>query len=110
MDSDTKKNTKTITGNTEINEETYSKGEHPNSLANLKPFPKGISGNPLGRPTKYESLKQSLNKLGEEETEDYWNKSQGTRKNQVLETIWKQAIKGEIKYVQLLAWLGCLDK
>ena len=57
-----------------------------------------------------EDLKKSLNKLGEEETVDYWNKSQGTRKNQVLETIWKQAIKGEIKYVQLLAWLGCLDK
>ena len=34
----------------------YSRGEHPNSQANLKPFPKGMSGNPLGRPHKFVKL------------------------------------------------------
>ena len=30
----------------DIKESEYSRGEHPNSLKNLKPFPKGVS-NPL---------------------------------------------------------------
>ena len=42
--------------NISANNENYSKGEHPNSKANLKPFPKGVSGNPLGRPHKFVKL------------------------------------------------------
>ena len=49
-------------------------------------------------------------KLGEEETFDYHEKSKGTRKEQVLKRIWDDAIRtGDIKKIQLLAFLGCLD-
>lgn len=34
----------------------YGRGEHPNSLANLKRIPKGQSGNPKGRPPKDYSI------------------------------------------------------
>ena len=104
------KTSESFTGNTEIEENNYKRGEHPNSQSNLTPFPKGISGNPLGRPTKFENLKMALNELGDEETLDYKNNSKGTRREQVLKTIWKEAIRGDLKYVQLLGWLGCLDE
>ena len=38
------------------------RGKHPNSQANLKPFEKGISGNPSGRPTKHQKFKEALMK------------------------------------------------
>ena len=88
----------------------YTRGEHPNSLKNLKPFPKGVSGNPLGKPLKYENLKRVLNEYGDGETTDWRGKAEGTRRQQVWERIWKQAIAGDIKYVQFLAYLGCLDE
>ena len=31
---------------TACSEDAYERGFHPNSLKNLKPFPKGVSGNP----------------------------------------------------------------
>ena len=34
------------------NKEKYEPGKHPNSLANLIPISKGVSGNPNGRPKK----------------------------------------------------------
>ena len=36
----------------------HEHGKHPNSLANLKPFEKGISGNPAGRSSKFIQFKK----------------------------------------------------
>ena len=102
-----------IANNRETDEDDeYSQGMHPNSLKAIKnhQYPKGFSGNILGRKPNYEQLKQQLIKLGEEETFDYNDKSKGTRKEQVLKRIWDDAIKyGDMRKIQLLAFLGCLD-
>ena len=39
--------------------EKHEHGKHPNSLANLKPFEKGISGNPAGRSSKFIQFKKA---------------------------------------------------
>ena len=54
-------------------------------------------------------LKKELIELGKEETFNYHDESLGTRKEQVLKRIWTDAISGDMKKIQLLAWLGCLD-
>jgi len=94
-------------------------GKHPNSLANLKPYEPGQSGNPGGRPTKYKKLGDALLPLGkkrevkyewDENQEEYVNyESDDTYREEVLEVIWQRARNGDIKYVELLAQLGCLD-
>ena len=102
---------------TAFNEKEFARGEHPNSLKNLKPFPKGVSGNPLGKPHKYHKLAESLSKLGSNKVfKEKWNGSEyetietdKTWKENVLETVWAKARTGDIKFVQLLAYLGCLD-
>ena len=95
-------------------------GKHPNSLANLKPYEKGVSGNPGGRPTKYQKLADALLPYAEKrESKHKWNdkleefvnfESDDTYREEVLEVIWKRARNGDIKYVELLAQLGCLDQ
>ena len=40
--------------------EKHEHGKNPNSLANLQPFEKGVSGNPGGRNVKYAKLKNAL--------------------------------------------------
>ena len=102
---------------TACSENAYERGFHPNSLKNLKPFPKGLSGNPLGKPHKYTKLAESLSKLGSKKVNiEKWNgtkyeriETDKTNKDIVLETIWSKARVGDMKYVQLLAYLGCLD-
>ena len=93
-----------------FNDSEYTRGEHPNSLKNLKPFPKGVSGNPLGKPHKYQKLADNLNKIGDKEVVGYKGISEGfTYREGVLEKVWKKAQYGDIKFIQLLAYLGCLD-
>ena len=41
---------------------------------------------------------------------DYSNKPMGTLKELVLKRIWNDARHGDMKKIQLLAWLGCLDQ
>jgi hypothetical protein len=86
-------------------------GKHPNSQKALKKyqFPKGVSGNIMGRKPNFESLKEELSKLADEEVTNYRDEVLGTRKQIVLERIWKDAQDGDMKKIQLLAWLGCLD-
>ena len=95
-------------------------GKHPSSLANLRKWKKGQSGNPGGRPKKYGKLAKSLNDYGEKKAIKYvWNdelseytetKNDMSYKEEVLEVIWQQARKGHLKHIELLANLGCLDK
>ena len=94
---------------TNNNEEKEAHGKHPNSLKNLKKWEKGQSGNPIGRPLKYQKLKQELQKLGNEETLDYYDKPQGKRKEQLLNKMWAMAIKGDIQMIKVLLWLGVFD-
>ena len=98
-------------------ESEYTRGEHPNSLKNLKPFPKGVSGNPLGRPHKYHKLADALLALADNKvTKQEWDghgyvtiETGVTWREDVLKTIWSHARRGDIKFIQLLAYLGCLD-
>ena len=111
MNNNKEKKMESACGNKEQSTEPqYSPGKHPNSLLNLKPWPQGVSGNIEGRPTKFEHLKRALNAVGDEETFNYKNESEGTKRKQVWECIWDKAIKGDLKYIQLLAGLDCLDE
>ena len=106
---DTPKNKENTATSKEVE---YDWGKHPNSQKAIKKhqFPKGISGNIMGKKPKFDKLAAELKKLCEEETFNWsGEKSLGTRKSQVYERIWKDAIMGDIKKIQLLAWLGCLD-
>ncbi len=91
-----------------VTEKNDGRGKHPNSQANLKPFEKGVSGNPDGRPHKYEKFKRALMKFKYEQV-DGWQIDCGTNFNKVINNIWYQAGKGSVPHINILAELGCLD-
>ena len=96
------------TSNSEVE---YDWGKHPNSQKAVKKhqFKKGQVANPLGRKPQFEKLKQSLIDMANEEITNYHDEVIGTNKSLVLHRIWKDARDGDMKKIQLLAWLGCLD-
>ena len=88
-------------------------GKHPNSLKNLNPYPKGVSGNVLGSVRKFELLANALDKIGDEIDDDCYPPEHRTmtKRERVLRKIWNDAIRhGDLKKIQLLAHLGCLDQ
>lgn len=100
---------KITTGNSDNEETRYSSGNHPNSRVNLRPWKPGTSGNLSGKNSQNEKLKEALNAIGDEETFNYKDESDGTKRTQVLKAIWARAIQAELQYVKLLAELGCLN-
>ena len=116
MDTNTDEKDENSTKNKEDeNVVEYDWGKHPNSIKALKKhqYPKGVSGNVMGRKATFERLAKQLNELGDGTTDNYCGErvdnDETTRKEKVLLRIWYDAIRGDMKKIQLLAWLGCLD-
>ena len=97
----------------------FGKGKNPASQKNLKKWKPGESGNPGGRPRKYNRLKKSLLKYVNKKDKKYiWDDGANqyktvendlTYREEVLNVIWNQARKGSLKHIELLAGIGCLD-
>ena len=109
------KKDESIANNSEMAEDIeYTQGMHPNSLKALKKnyFPKGVSGNSMGKPMKWDALAKVLNEIGDEIAPSYFNKNDlkdMTKRRVVLDRCWERAMRGEIAFVKMLAFLGCLD-
>ena len=100
--------------NSPKNKEEYEWGKHPNSIKALEQnqFKKGISGNQLGRPFKYQGLQKALDKIGDEvvaDTNYFCGKENISKREIVLNRIWDKAMKGDLSFVKLLGSLGCLE-
>lgn len=94
-----------------VTEKDTGRGKHPNSKANLKPWEKGVSGNPDGRPHKFVKMGKALKRFGSKSI-DKWDIGISTEtnyKDEVLFQIWNKASKGSISHITILAELGCLD-
>ena len=108
----TEKDETPLINNEDEIEEEFEWGKHPNSLKAIKKhqFKVGKSGNPLGRKPSFDALAKRLKAMGEVEVTD-WRGEEilGTKKELVLNRIWKDAMSGDYKKIKLLCWLGCLD-
>tara|TARA_Y100000589_G_C27135069_1_gene622186 strand:- start:750 stop:1493 length:744 start_codon:yes stop_codon:yes gene_type:complete len=87
----------------------FGRGKHPNSKKNLKPFPKGMSGNPSGKPKKIEQFKEYLDWWGNLSDYDNWGWDKYTNRQIVIKGIWERASKGNKQDLDILLSLGLLD-
>ena len=89
------------------------RGQNPTSQANLKPFEKGTSGNPSGRPVKNVKLREALRKYGYDVPRDIFGDkepfSQATNNMAVIDQIWKDAKNGNYQAIRLLMELGVIE-
>ena len=105
---------------TEKQNKNFKRGKHPSSLKNLKKWNSGQSGNPGGRPTKFGKLVNSLLKYANKKDKKYVFDSveqdyllvenELTYREEVIESIWKQARMGSLKHIELLTKLGCMEE
>ena len=91
------------------NSPNFGRGKHPNSKKNLKPFPKGMSGNPSGKPKKLEQFKEYLDWWGNLTETDNWMWDKYTNRQIVIKGIWERASKGNKQDLDILLSLGLLD-
>ena len=89
------------------------RGKNPASQANLKPFEKGTSGNPSGRPVKNAKFIEALRKYGYDVPRDIFGEkeafSQVTNNMAVIDQIWKDAKNGNYQAIRLLMELGVIE-
>ena len=97
--------------------EKGGRGKNPSSKANLKPFPKGESGNPGGKRMKGQEFVDALKEHGKTKEQSHnINYSSGTESIsdegsynfQIVDKVWKRARQGELPYIRLLNELGAL--
>ena len=86
------------------------RGNNPNSRKNLKPFKKGQSGNPSGKPVKFAQLKEVLDEYGDKGEFDYLGWDRTTYRQRVIIGIWERASKGNKADLDVLLQLGLLDE
>ena len=90
------------------------RGQNPNSQSNLKPFPKGVSGNPSGRPVKNAKFIEALKLHGEKKPVDMWGEDllgvrSETNHGAVVERVWKDAVEGNYTAIRLLMENGVIE-
>ena len=90
------------------------RGQNPASKANLKPFEKGVSGNPSGKPVKNAKFIEALKKYGNEKPVDDWGDDlfecrADTNHGAVVERVWKDAVSGSYTAIRLLMEYGIIE-
>lgn len=92
-----------IEDNTKNTQTTPASSGKSSGIANLKPFPKGVSGNPKGQPKGWKSLKslfednlKIVSASNEKTGETY------TRAEMIIKKVSKMAEEGNLKAVEIM--------